>query len=64
MSNERRFRAEASVPGLESLRKGLEEADPDLLRAMVETVVAMLMGAEVDAVCGACYGVRHPKRSN
>ena len=56
--------AEASVPSLDWLRKRLEEADPDLLRAMVETVVATLMGAEADALCGAGYGQRHPERSN
>jgi putative transposase len=56
--------ADASVPSLDWLRKRLEEADPDLLRAMVETVVAMVMGAEADALCGAGYGERHPERSN
>jgi putative transposase len=56
--------AEASVPSLDWLRKRLEEADPDLLRAMVATVVATLMGAEADALCGAGYGQRHPERSN
>ena len=45
--------AEASGPSREWLRKRLEEADPDLLRAMVETVVATLMSAEADALCGA-----------
>jgi transposase-like protein len=56
--------AEASVPSLDWLRKRLQETDPDLLRAMVETVVATLMGAEADALCGAGYGQRHPERSN
>ena len=56
--------AEASVPSLEWLRKRLQEADPDLLRAMVETVVATLMGAEADGLCGAAYGERHPERTN
>jgi transposase-like protein len=31
---------------------------------MVETVVATLMSAEADALCGAGYGQRHPERSN
>ena len=35
------------------LRKQLEEASPDLLRAMVKEMAEALMGAEVDAVCGA-----------
>jgi putative transposase len=56
--------AEVSVPSLAWLHKLLEEADADLLRAMVETVVAMLMGAEADAICGAGYGERDPQRSN
>jgi transposase-like protein len=56
--------AEASVPSLDWLRKRLQETDPDLLRAMVETVVATLMSAEADALCGAGYGQRHPERSN
>lgn len=56
--------AETSVPSLDWLRKRLEEADPDLLRAMAEGVVAMLMGAEADALCGAGYGERHAERRN
>jgi putative transposase len=56
--------AEASVPSLDWLRKRLAETEPDLLRAMVENVVAMLMGAAADARCGAGYGERHPERSN
>jgi putative transposase len=56
--------AEANVPSLEWLRKRLEETDPDLLRAMVETVVATLMGAEADALCGAACGARQPERTN
>jgi putative transposase len=56
--------AEANVPSLDWLRKRLEETDPDLLRAMVETVVATLMGAEADALCGAAYGARQPERTN
>ncbi len=56
--------AEVSLPSLDWLRKQLQEADPDLLRAMVESVVATLMGAEADALCGAAYGERHPERTN
>jgi hypothetical protein len=44
--------AEASLPSLDWRRKQLQEADPDLLRAMVESVVATLMGAEADVVRG------------
>jgi transposase-like protein len=46
------------------LRKQLEEAHPDLLRAMVQEFAEALMGAEVDALCGAGYGERSPERVN
>src|SRR5216110_2516919 len=46
------------------LRKQLEEASPDLLRAMVQDFAQALMGAEADALCGAPYGERSPERVN
>jgi transposase-like protein len=46
------------------LRKQLEDASPDLLRAMVRDFAEALMGAEVDALCGAGYGERSPERVN
>jgi transposase-like protein len=46
------------------LRKQLEEASPDLLRAMVQDFAEALMGAEADALCGASYGERSPARVN
>ena len=46
------------------LRKQLEEASPDLLRAMVQDMAEALMGAEADALCGAAYGERSPERIN
>jgi transposase-like protein len=46
------------------LRKQLEDASPDLLRAMVKDFAEALMGAEVDALCGASYGERSPERVN
>src|SRR6266496_2876497 len=46
------------------LRKQLEEAHPDLLRAMVKEMAEALMGAEAEAVCGAAYGERSPERVN
>jgi putative transposase len=46
------------------LRKQLEEASPDLLRAMVQEMAEALMGAEADALCGAPYGERSPERVN
>ena len=46
------------------LRKQLEVASPDLLRAMVQEFAEALMGAEADALCGAPYGERSPERIN
>jgi Transposase, Mutator family len=46
------------------LRKQLERASPDLLRAMVQDFAGTLMGAEADALCGAPYGERSPERVN
>jgi putative transposase len=46
------------------LRKQLEEADPDLLRAMVSAFVDALMGAEVDEICNAGYNERTSDREN
>src|SRR5205823_6762331 len=46
------------------LRKQLEQASPDLLRAMVQDFAEALMGAEADALCGAGYGERTPERLN
>ena len=40
------------------LSEQLVEASPDLLRQMITTFVAALLGAEADAVCVAEYGVR------
>jgi transposase-like protein len=42
----------------------LEEASPDLLRAMVKTFAEALMGAEADAMCGAPYGQPSEDRVN
>ena len=42
----------------------LEQAGPDLLRAMVKTFAEALMGAEADAVCGAPYGQASEERVN
>jgi putative transposase len=46
------------------LRKRLERASPDLLRAVVQEFAEALMGAEADALCGAGYGERTPERVN
>jgi putative transposase len=49
---------------LEWLRKNLDKADPDLVREMVKEFAETLMGADVDAVCGAGYGEVSPERVN
>src|SRR3954471_9717097 len=46
------------------LCKQLEDAHPDLLRAMVKDFAEALMSADADAVCGAGYGERTPERVN
>ena len=56
--------AESTMPGMGVIRKQLVDADGDLLRELVGGVVAALMSAEVDAVCGAEYGERSPDRVN
>jgi len=53
-----------TMDALSWLRKQLESADVDLLREMVKGFCERLMGAEVDAICGADYGERSPERVN
>jgi putative transposase len=55
--------ATVSIDAIEWLRKQVEAA-PDGLRAMLTEMVNILMGAEVDAVCGAGYGERAEERVN
>jgi hypothetical protein len=55
---------EPTMDVTEWLRKQLERASPDLLRAMVQEFAEALMGAEADALCGAPYGERSPERVN
>jgi transposase-like protein len=52
------------MPVVDWLRQQLEEAEPDVLRRMVEMVASALMSAEADALCGAAYGERSPRRRN
>jgi putative transposase len=42
----------------------LEQASPDLPRAMLGSFVEALMGADADANCKAPYGVRTDERTN
>ncbi len=42
----------------------LEQASPDLLRAMLSSFIEALMGADADAICNAGYGERTEARTN
>lgn len=53
-----------NMDALEWLRKHLDEDGNDLVREMVKAFAEKLMGAEVDAVCGAGYGEISPDRVN
>ena len=56
--------ATTSMDALTWFRKQVEAADADLLREMISTFAGALMGAEVDALCGAGYGERTTERAN
>jgi transposase-like protein len=43
----------------ELMRKYLNEADPDLLRSMVQSFAEALMSAEASGLCNAEYGEGH-----
>ena len=55
---------EVTMNGLEEMRKLIAEGDIDVLRTMVKEMAETLMEAEVDALCGASHGERHPERVN
>lgn len=42
----------------------LDQASPDLLRAMLASFVEALMGADADAICNAPFGARSEERTN
>ena len=46
------------------LGQALSDASPDLMRQLLATVINALLSADVDAVCGAEYGVASPDRVN
>jgi len=50
--------------GLQEMRKLIAEGDIDVLRTLVKQMAEALMGAEVEALCGAAHGERHPQRAN
>jgi putative transposase len=56
--------APSSIDPARFLHEQLASASPDLLRSMLTTFVNTLMSAEVDVVCGACYGRSSPERVN
>ncbi len=54
-----------AVPSIDPARfihDQLDQASPDLLRAMLSTFVQSLLSADADAVCGAAYGTASPER--
>ena len=53
-----------TMNAVEEMRKLIDEGDIDLLRTLVQQMAEALMGAEVDALCGAAHGERHPERVN
>jgi transposase-like protein len=55
--------ADPTMPALPAVRNPFE-AQPDLLRELVEQTVNALLSAEADALCGAPYGQRSAERSN
>jgi transposase-like protein len=64
MKEETTVAASRTMEPLEWLRKQLDEGCPDLVRGMIKQFAEELMGAQVDAICGAGYGERHPGRVN
>jgi len=59
--------AMAAAPSIDLsgwMSEHLEQASPDLLRAMLSSFVEALMGADADAICNAPYGARSEERTN
>ena len=49
---------------IRQIRKWLEEDTDDMLRERLRLFAQVLMGAEIDQVCGAKHGSRSPDRVN
>jgi transposase-like protein len=59
--------AMAAAPSIDLsgwMSEHLEQASPDLLRAMLSSFVEALMSADADAICSAPYGARSEERTN
>jgi transposase-like protein len=56
--------AEERIDGFDGVRKLVDNAQPDVLRELLRTIVTQLMSAEVDGICGAGYGERSAERVN
>jgi transposase-like protein len=59
--------AMAAAPSIDLsgwMSEHLEQASPDLLRAMLSSFVEALMSADADAICNAPYGARSEERTN
>lgn len=55
---------ELSVDARNQLIKLVHEADGDVLRELLSTMIHALMNAEVDVLCGARHGERSAERTN
>jgi putative transposase len=65
-SNEE-FNTMAAAPSIDLsswMSEHLEQASPDLLRAMLSSFIDALMGVDADAICNAGYGERSEERTN
>jgi putative transposase len=56
--------AKPSIDPAQFLHDQLASASPDLLRGLLSGFIDTLMSAEVDALCGAPYGMPSPDRVN
>jgi putative transposase len=59
--------AMAATPSIDPARflhEHLAQANPDLLRSLLTTMIDTLMSAEADAVCAAAHGERSEHRVN
>ena len=55
--------ADTSMDAMALARAQLD-ANPDIVRAMLQVVAEKIMGAEADSLCGAAYAERSPDRVN
>ncbi|MCA1704368.1 MAG: IS256 family transposase [Actinobacteria bacterium] len=56
--------AGATMDLQELVGKQLEEAEPDVVRAILRSTIQSLMSTEADSTCNASFGERTPERTN